>query len=162
MFSTVSTTYAIRTELGDFSSIICFKAAVTGIEDALGEKAAKIALMTAGRARGKRLASELGLSQSTTDYKKITQQIQSALGKNGTRLCLVDKIEAVGSQILAHCRETICSSGEEPGSPRELSYTLGVMQGVLEEVTGHRLRGHQTDSVLRGGSHDVVAFEILA
>jgi hypothetical protein len=40
-------------ELGDFSSIVCFKAVVVGIEDALGEKVAAIALIAAGRIRSK-------------------------------------------------------------------------------------------------------------
>lgn len=38
-----------RPELGKFSSIICFKAAITGMEEALGEKATAIALIAAGR-----------------------------------------------------------------------------------------------------------------
>ena len=38
----------LRPTLGDFSSIVCFKSAVVGIEDALGEKAAAIALIAAG------------------------------------------------------------------------------------------------------------------
>lgn len=33
-----------RKELGDFNSVVCFKAAITGMEDALGEKAIAIAL----------------------------------------------------------------------------------------------------------------------
>jgi hypothetical protein len=39
---------------------------------------------------------------------------------------------------------------------------LGAIQGVLEKATGKRLRGKQTESVLRGGSHDVIEFEVLA
>ena len=49
----------IRSELGDFSSIVCFKAVITGMEEALGEKATAIALIAAGRARGKKLAESL-------------------------------------------------------------------------------------------------------
>jgi hypothetical protein len=51
-----------RSELGDFSSIVCFKAVITGMEDALGEKATAISLIAAGRTRGKKLAHELGLA----------------------------------------------------------------------------------------------------
>ena len=43
----------LRAHLGDFNSIICFRAVVTGIEDALGPRAAMIALVAAGRTRGK-------------------------------------------------------------------------------------------------------------
>ena len=45
----------LREKLGDFSSIVCFKAAITGMEEALGEKATAIALIAAGRSRGKNL-----------------------------------------------------------------------------------------------------------
>jgi hypothetical protein len=56
----------LRKELGNFNSIICFKAAITGMKEALGEKATAIALTTAGRARGKKLAEELGLVSDST------------------------------------------------------------------------------------------------
>ena len=52
----IPATNQLRTELGDFSSIICFRALVVGTEEALGEKAAAIALIAAGRSRGKQVA----------------------------------------------------------------------------------------------------------
>ena len=148
----------IRPDLGDFSSIVCFKAVVTGIEEALGEKAALIALMAAGRARGKQLASELNI-QIGMPLEQIASAMREALGANGTRLCVIDKIEMAGDAYQVFCRETICSSGEPQGSPRSLSYTMGALQGVLEIATGKRLRGSQVESVLRGGSHDVAEFK---
>ena len=54
-------------ELGSFSSIICFKAVVVGTEEALGEKAAAIALIAAGRQRGKQLAEDLGLTNKVAE-----------------------------------------------------------------------------------------------
>ena len=151
----------LRGELGDFSSIICFKAVVVGTEEALGEKAAAIALVAAGRSRGKRLAEELGLTGKGLEGNDIVPLLQKALGKDGTRLCIVDKLNTTGESIQVACRETICSAGEPQGSPRQLSFTLGAIQGVLEQTTGKRLRGKQTESVLRGGSHDVITFEVL-
>ncbi len=149
--------HALRSELGDFSSIICFRAVVTGIEDALGQKAAMIALIAAGRGRGKQLARELGLSGVANDLSAIASTMNNVLGVQGTRLCIIDKIESAGQdKLMVYCRETICSADEPQGSERRLSYTLGAVQGVLEEVTGKRLRGRQTSSVLRGGTHDVV------
>ena len=47
-----------RPTLGEFSSIVCFKSVITGMEEALGEKATAIALIAAGRTRGKNLANE--------------------------------------------------------------------------------------------------------
>jgi hypothetical protein len=150
----------IRSELGDFSSIICFKAVVVGVEEALGEKAAAISLIAAGRVRGKQLAHQLGLSN--TGLVGVAPIINSALGRDGTRLCIVDQIVEEDGLIKAFCRETICSSGEPEGSPRNLTYTLGAIQGVLEQITGKRLRGKQIGSVLRGSTHDILAFEVLA
>jgi predicted hydrocarbon binding protein len=158
---TISTENQLRVELGDFSSIICFRAVVVGSEEALGEKAAAIALIAAGRSRGKQLAEQLGLTGKGLDATEIVSKLQAALGKDGTRLCIVDKIAQVDEAIQVHCRETICSAGEPHGSPRQLTFTLGAIQGVLEQVTGKRLRGKQIESVLRGGSHDVVSFEVL-
>lgn len=152
----------MRAELGEFSSIVCFKAVVTGTEEALGEKAAAIALIAAGRNRGKKLAEQLGIKGADISSEELVALFQKALGKDGTRLCLVEKIERTSESIKVYCRETICSAGEPEGSPRKLSFTLGAIQGVLEQVEGKRLRGKQTESVLRGSSHDVVEFEIIA
>ncbi|MGB7248478.1 MAG: hypothetical protein WBC73_06030 [Phormidesmis sp.] len=149
--------HALRSELGDFNSIICFRAIVTGIEDALGEKAAMIALLAAGRGRGKQLAKELSLSSLAGNFDEVAEVMNKVLGVNGTRLCIIDKIEATeAGKLSVYCRETVCSSDEPQGSTRELSYTMGAVQGALEEITGKRLRSKQVASVLRGGTHDVV------
>lgn len=149
----------VRPELGEFSSIICFKAVVVGIENALGAKAALIALLSAGRDRGKELVQSLGLQNCSV--AEALPLLQKALGKDGTRLCAIDRITEEGETFKVYCRETICSSGEEQGSNRELSYTMGAIQGALEQLTGKRLRGKQVGSVLRGGTHDVIEFQVL-
>lgn len=154
-------TNQLRNELGDFSSIVCFKSVVVGTEEALGEKAAAIALIAAGRSRGKRLAEQLGIAGKGLDNVEIVPLLQSALGKDGTRLCIVDKLVVTDDSIQVYCRETICSAGEPQGSLRQLTFTLGAIQGALEQASGKRLRGKQTESVLRGSSHDVISFEVL-
>ena len=152
----------LRSELGDFSSIVCFRAVVIGIEDALGPRAAMIALVAAGRARGKQLAKELNLTGMVSNLDGVAKSLNAAIGLEGTRLCIVDGIEdAEDNKLRVYCRETVCSSGEAPGSERQLSYTMGAIQGVLEEVFGKRLRGKQVASVLRGSSHDVIEFTPL-
>jgi hypothetical protein len=156
--ATLSAT-TFRTELGDFSSIVCFRALVVGLEQALGEKAAMIAMVSAGRDRGKQLVASLGLSPMP--LTEALPAIQAAIGVNGTRLCIVDKVEETGETIKVYCRETICSAGEPQGSPRKLTFTQGAIQGALEALTGLRLRGQQVESVLRGGSHDVLEFQRL-
>jgi hypothetical protein len=163
MFATsISIENKLRPELGDFSSIVCFRAVVTGVEEALGEKAAAIALISAGRNRGKQVAEELGLVGADLSSAEIIPLLQSALGAEGTRLCTIDKIVATEASIKVYCRETICSAGEAKDSPRKLTFTLGAVQGVMEKITGKRLRGKQVESVLRGSAYDVIEFEFLA
>jgi hypothetical protein len=159
--STAPLTQNLRPELGDFSSIICFQALVSGLQEALGEKAALIATLAAGRARGKQLTESLGLAGTKPELDKATLSMQQALGIDGTKLCLIDKIEAVENGYRVYCRETACSAGEAQGSSRTLSFTLGAIQGALESMMNKRLRGKQVESVLLDGSHDVIQFEIL-
>ena len=152
-----------RKELGNFSSVVCLKAIVVGAEEALGEKAAAIALISAGRQRGKKLAEELGLANNAGNMtlEVVQDKLRDALGKDGTRLCIVDKIVQDGDVYKVYTRETVCSTGEEEGSSRQCTFTLGAVQGLLESFLGKRLRGQHTESILRGGSHDVLEYTIL-
>lgn len=149
---------ASRSELGDFSSIVCLKSIITGMEEALGDKATAIALVAAGRTRGKHLAEILSLKGHAISLDELASKVAYALGKDGTRLLILDKIEQNGESFKVYTRETVCSAGEPMGSQRKCTFTLGAMQGVLEAVTGKRLRGQHTESVLRGGSHDVFEY----
>lgn len=148
----------LRSELGDFCSIICMKAVIVGIEEALGEKATAIALISAGRARGKQLVESLGLAGQSIPLEDLTSKVAFALGKDGTRLLLLDKIEQEGELYRVYARETVCSSGEAVGSARQCTFTLGAVQGALEAITGKRFRGKQIESVLRGGTHDTFEY----
>jgi predicted hydrocarbon binding protein len=154
-------TVMTRDSLGDFSSIVCFKAVITGMEDALGEKATAIALIAAGRARGRQLAASLGLSKSSKDLAAIAPLLDKAVGKDGTRLTSVVKIEQDGELIKVYCSETICSAGEELGSARKCTFSMGAIWGALEEITGNRLQGKHTESVLRGGQFDTFEFNTI-
>lgn len=146
----------LRPTLGDFNSIVCFKAVITGMEDSLGVKATKIALIAAGRARGKNLAKELGLvARTDISLEDLTGKLSLALGSQGTRLCIIDKIEPIGDGIRVYTRETICSAGEPQGSDRTCTYTLGAVWGAIESITNRRLRGVHTESVLRGSDYDI-------
>ncbi|MEQ8756524.1 MAG: hypothetical protein RID09_23830 [Coleofasciculus sp. G1-WW12-02] len=153
----------LRQELGDFSSIVCLKAIVVGVEEALGEKAAAIAMISAGRQRGKKLAEAMDLVDkgSSLSLEELTKQAQEALGKDGTRLCVIDKISQEGDVYKVSAHETVCSAGESPGSSRQCTFTMGAIQGFLEAFLGKRLRGTQTESVLRGGSGDLLEYTVL-
>ena len=150
-----------RPQLGDFSSIVCFKSVILGMEDALGEKATAISLIAAGRARGKKLAHELGLSGQAVALEDAGHKMSQALGKDGTRLCIIDKIEQEGDLIKVYTKETVCSAGEVEGSPRKCTFTMGAVWGALEETVGKRLQGVHTESVLRGSMYDVFEFRPL-
>lgn len=83
-----------------------------------------------------------------------------ALGKNGTRLCRIDKIVQEGDIIKVYTSETVCSAGEPQGSPRKCTFTLGAVWGALEYILKKRLDGKHTESVLRGGKYDVFEFTV--
>jgi len=151
----------LRPELGDFVSIIGFRALLNGLQEALGEKAAVIAAIAAGRARGKELAESLGLASIEPELDKATLLMQQALGINGTKLCLIDKIESVENGYRVYCREAACAAGQAQGYTGTLTFTLGAIQGTLESMMNKRLRGKQVESVGCGGTHDVVEFEVL-
>lgn len=151
----------LRPELGEFNSIVCFKAVITGMEDSLGEKATAIALIAAGRARGKKLVQELGLENSQISLDEAASKLSHALGKDGTRLCKIDKIIEQGDVIQVYTSETVCSAGEPQGSSRSCTFTLGAVWGAVEQVTGKRLQGKHIESVLRGSSHDIFEFKPL-
>lgn len=151
-----------RPGLGDMSSIVCFKACVRGLEEALGTRAALVSLRAAGRSRGRGLVDELGLADSVNSPEEAAGPLAEALGPNGTRLCIVEGITKLDEDTYrVDLSETICSCLEEPGSTTELSYTFGAVQGALERLVGAKVRGKQTGSVLRGHEFDTVEFSVF-
>lgn len=153
----------LRQELGDFSSIVCLKAIITGVEEALGDKATAIALISAGRQRGKQLAENLDLVDKGKEISlaDVTKKLQDALGQDGTRLCAIKKIVQEDEVYKVYTHETVCSAGEPQGSSRQCTFTMGAIQGFLEAFLGERLRGTQTESVLRGGMYDILEYKVL-
>ena len=154
----------LRPELGDFSSIIFLKAILIGIEQALGDKTAAIAMISAGRSQGRNFATDLNLvgNETILSVEEIQDKINLVLGKEGNRLCLIDKIEQEGDIYKVYAKETFCSAGEAQGSSRNCTYTLGVIQGFLEAILNKRLHGKQIESVLRGGTYDLFQYFIIA
>ncbi|PYE53765.1 hypothetical protein [Deinococcus yavapaiensis] len=155
MTATVST---LRPTLGDFSSIVCFKAVITGVEDTLGDDGAAAVFIRAGRVRGHQLAKSLGLSNAELPIEQVASVLNEAIGKSGTRLCAVTKAYRDGEAIVVETQDTLCSAGEPVGGERKCTFTLGAVWGALEEVSGTMLRGVHTESVLRGGSCDKFVF----
>ena len=54
-----------------------------------------------GRARGKNIAKELGLTDTSIPMDIVADKLTHALGKDGTRLCKVDKIGNVPDVLIA-------------------------------------------------------------
>ena len=147
-----------RSELGDFSSVVCLKAIITGMEDILGIQATAISLTSAGRIRGRTVIEQLENS-SQINIDNLAESLNEVIGKSGTRLCIVESIKSDGDALIVHALETVCSAGEEQGSDRKCTYTLGVVWGAVEQVLDKKFRATQTGSVLRGASHDVFRLE---
>lgn len=149
----------LRPVLGDFSSIVCFKAVVVGVEDTLGEQAARVVLCAAGRKRGKDLVNALGLGGKDLAPSETTAMLEAALGADGTRLCTIEGIEEIGSEIRVRVSDTVCMAGEPIGTARTCSFTLGAVHGALEALTGRKLRGKHTESRWRGEADDIFEFK---
>jgi predicted hydrocarbon binding protein len=150
-----------RQELGDFSSVVCFKAVITGVEDTLGPDGAAVVFTRAGKMRGHALVASLGLTGSNVALPKMAETLNAAIGKNGTRLCHVVSVREEGGNIVVDTTDTVCSAGEAMGSDRTCTFTLGAIGGAIEAVTGKMLLGHQTHSVLRGGKTDTFVYTPL-
>jgi len=150
----------IRKELGDFSSIVCLKAIVTGLEEIMGVQAARGNLILAGRKRGKKIAESLNLQNTDKPLEEWSKLVADAIGKPGTRLCTIVNVKQKDDVFTVDLLDTVCSAGEEQGSPRELTFTLGAIQGAIEEITGRRLKAVQTGSVLRGQEFDTVEYTL--
>lgn len=149
-----------RKNLGDYSSIVCLKAIVSGLEDIMGVQAARGNLILAGRKRGKVIAEKLNLTLTDKPPEEWSIILKEAIGKTGTRLCSIEHVKIDGTLINVDLLDTVCSAGEEPGSQRLLTFTLGAIQGALEEITGKKMRAKQTGSVLRGQDYDSIEFTI--
>jgi hypothetical protein len=150
-----------RSELGDFCSVVCFKALMNGVIETIGSKAATVTLISAGRQYGRSLSETLHLEDFRHDLGGLATSLNEALGSNGTRLCIVHAIAADGASYRVYTTETICSTNEPLDSASECSFTLGTIWGAIELALGQRFRGKQVESVLRGSTYDTFEFTPL-
>lgn len=150
-----------RPELGDYSSVVCFKAVITGVEDTLGTDGAAVVFTRAGKVRGHNLANEMGVAGSQVPVEKMADLLNGAVGKEGTRLTGVKSVTKEGDNYIVDCYDTVCSAGEPQGSDRKCTFTLGAVWGALEAITGETFLGEHTESVLRGAPYDRFVFSPL-
>jgi predicted hydrocarbon binding protein len=161
MKETITMSTKHRDVLGDFSSVVCFKAIIVGVEDTLGTDGAAVVFTRAGKVRGQNLATALGLAGKNLPLDELTHALNAALGQDGTRLCVVKNAYERGEETIIETSETVCSAGEPDGSSRECTFTLGAVWGALEAITGKTYLGRHTESVLRGGQSDTFVFSPL-
>lgn len=148
----------LRRDLSDFSSILCFRALITGIERVLG-RAAHGALVSAGKLRGTELVETLGLVGAGLDHAET--HLRQALGADGTQLCTIAQIKRIDDEtVVVRLTDTIESSTDTAGSDRRLSFTLGAIQGALEAFSGQTYIAKQTGSALRGQAWDEIALRV--
>ncbi|MEF2280413.1 hypothetical protein V3W47_19135 [Deinococcus sp. YIM 134068] len=161
MTATTSATPHLRPQLGDFNSVVCFKAVIVGVEDTLGPDGAAVVFTRAGKVRGRDLATELGVAGSNVPVEQIAGLLDAAIGRDGTCLAAVTRSYHEGEHIVIETQDTVCSAGEPLGSDRKCTFTLGAVWGALEAITGGVYLGEHTDSVLRGGTSDKFVFTPL-
>ena len=145
----------LRENLDDFMSIVCFKAAIVGMEDILGTEGTAAALIAAGRQRGKDVADSLGLTGSNIPTSEIASKLDSVFGASGTKLCSIrEVIETPEGGYLIKAGETVCMAGEPAGSSRYCTYTMGALIGCMESITGKTLGGKHVVKITDGSPTD--------
>nr|WP_246581225.1 hypothetical protein [Deinococcus aestuarii] len=158
---TATATPQLRPHLGDFNSVVCFKAVIVGVEDTLGPDGAAVVFTRAGKVRGRDLATELGVAGSHLPVEQIAGVLNAAIGRDGTCLAAVTRSYREGEDVVIETQDTVCSAGEPLGSERKCTFTLGAVWGALEAITGETYLGEHTESVLRGGTSDKFVFSPL-
>jgi len=145
----------IRENLDDYMSIVCFKSAIRGMEDILGEEGTAAALIAAGRQRGKDVAESTGIAGSNPPIDQVAEALNNVFGASGTRLCVIDSVaETPEGGYLVKTKETVCMAGEDAGSSRRCTYTLGAVMGAIESAYGKTLRGQHSAKVTDGSPTD--------
>ncbi|GAB4204600.1 MAG: hypothetical protein OHK0022_29920 [Roseiflexaceae bacterium] len=130
-------TTSLRPTLGDFMNLVCFQYLRVVTE----EVADRAPIVAAGRKRGYDLVEQLGLLGSTHDPDVIAQQLGNALGANGTKLCLVNRITALpDGSYEVRITESACTAGQHSADPL-CAFTMGVFIGALQGIVGQTMRG---------------------
>ncbi|HEX2916283.1 MAG TPA: 4-vinyl reductase [Chloroflexia bacterium] len=144
-----------RTELGQYMSAECFRY----LRQYAEETAGRGLIVQAGKQRGISLTDYLtGLGES--DEAEITSRLNTILGKEGTRLCLVNAITKTDKGYRVEISESACSTGMKTSQPN-CAYTMGVFVGALEVISKKRFSPTETECVACGGAHCVYELEQL-
>jgi predicted hydrocarbon binding protein len=130
-----------RSTLGDFMSVTCFQYLRLVSEEITG----RAPIVAAGRKRGYDVIEELGLLGSANDGDDVRVKLDSVLGAQGTRLCIVQSVTAKpngGYEV--RIVEGACTANQKAPEP-VCAYTLGVFVGAIHALTGRRMNGAETE-----------------
>lgn len=116
-----------RPTLGPFMSVICFRY----LHDDAMDLAGRALIVDAGRQRGQDLIEELGLVGSYHGADALQQDLYKALGPDGTRLCLIQRVEERDNGGF-EVKSIECASP---------IYTLGVLIGAISSMNGKTMMG---------------------
>jgi predicted hydrocarbon binding protein len=139
-------TATLRPELGDFMSLICFQY----LRQVAEETAGRALIITAGRQRGRDLAEQLGLLGASQDAAMLREKLDTALGGDGTRLCMVQSVtpkDNGGYEVKV--AEGACPAGVTSSEPF-CAFTLGVFMGAISAMTGQRMLGKESECCATG------------
>ncbi len=139
-------TATLRPDLGDFMSLICFQY----LRQVAEETAGRALIITAGRQRGHDLAEQLGLLGVSQDAAVLHERLDTALGIDGTRLCLIQSItvnDNGGYEV--KIREGACAAGVTSSEPF-CAFTMGVFIGAISAMTGQRMLGKESECCASG------------
>lgn len=147
-----------RPTLGNFMNLACFQYLRVGTEDV----ADRAPIVAAGRKRGYDLVEGLGLLGATHDPSVIAKKFEDALGINGTRLCKVNSIKAIGNGgFEVRLTEGACTAGQTSSEPL-CAFTLGVFIGGLHAITGNQMSGRETHCCACGSEECVYIIEPIS
>ena len=152
---TISASAADRPTLGAYMSLICFQYLRVGTE----EVADRAPIVAAGRQRGHDVVENLGLLGRVKDPAVIHKHLDDALGLNGTRLCLIQSVHATpngGYEV--RLTEGACTAGQHTSEPF-CAFTLGVIIGAIQGMTGTRVRGVETQCCACGAAECIYKIE---
>lgn len=143
-----------RTELGNEVNVICFQYLCHIVSDLAGRSP----IIAASRARGYDAMEAAGFLGNTRDGAVMCENLNSVLGPEGTRLCLIHNvINKPNGGYTVELVECACSYGQTSIEPA-CSYTLGVIIGAIQALTGIKMRGYETECQACGA--DTCIYEI--
>lgn len=129
-----------RSQLGPFMNAVCFQYLRINTEEVAG----RAPIVAAGHKRGQDVVDNLGLRGKVTDPGTMHDILDSALGAEGTRLCLINSIKELGGgSYEVRLSEGACTMGQSVEVPI-CAFTLGVFVGAIAALTGQRMLGKET------------------